>query len=65
MIEELQVKIRRIRPVFILLVLLCPLVAGAQEVSSSGNTGEMPSDALTLGARGVVRLVNTRLLARV
>ena len=46
MIEELQVKVRRIRPIFILLVLLCPLVAGAQEVSSSGNTGEMPSEAL-------------------
>src|SRR6266478_1518852 len=46
MIEELQVKVRRIRPVFMLLVLLCPLVAGAQEVSSSGNTGEMPSEAL-------------------
>jgi thiol-disulfide isomerase/thioredoxin len=46
MIEELQVKVRRIRPVFILLVLLCPLVAGAQEVSNSGNTGEMPSEAL-------------------
>jgi thiol-disulfide isomerase/thioredoxin/outer membrane lipoprotein-sorting protein len=46
MIEELQVKLRQIRPVFMLLVLLCPLVAGAQEVSSSGNTGEMPSEAL-------------------
>src|SRR5947207_15922087 len=46
MIEELQVKVRRIRPIFILLVLVCPLVAGAQEVSSSGNTGEMPSEAL-------------------
>jgi outer membrane lipoprotein-sorting protein len=46
MIEGLQVKVRWIRPVFMLLVLLCPLVAGAQEVSSSRNTGEMPSEAL-------------------
>lgn len=46
MIEELQVKLRRIRSVFTLLVLLCPLGAGAQAVSSSGNTGEMPSEAL-------------------
>ncbi len=46
MIEELQVKVRRIPPVFMLLVLLCPLVAGAQEVSSSRNTGEMSSEAL-------------------
>lgn len=46
MIEEPQVKLRRIRPVFMLLVLLCPLVAGAQEVSSSRNSGEMPSEAL-------------------
>jgi thiol-disulfide isomerase/thioredoxin/outer membrane lipoprotein-sorting protein len=45
MIEELQVKFRRIRPVFILLVLLCPLVSGAQEASSSGNTAQIPSDA--------------------
>src|SRR6267143_4896505 len=46
MIEKLQVKLRQIRSVFILLVLLCPLVAGAQAVPGSGNTGEMPSEAL-------------------
>jgi thiol-disulfide isomerase/thioredoxin len=46
MIEELQAKVRRIQPAFMLLVLLFPLQANAQAVSSSGNTGEMPSDAL-------------------
>src|SRR6267143_1675354 len=48
MIEGLQVKVRPIRPVFILLVLLCPPVAFSQEASSSGNTAQMPSDALKL-----------------
>jgi outer membrane lipoprotein-sorting protein len=46
MIEELQVKLGRIQSAFILLVFLCPPVAGTQEVSSSGNTAQMPSDAL-------------------
>jgi thiol-disulfide isomerase/thioredoxin len=46
MIEELQVKVGWIRSVFILLALLYPSVARAQAVSASGNTGEMPSEAL-------------------
>src|SRR6266480_1106568 len=46
MTEELQVRVRRIRPILMLLVLLCPLVARSQAVSASGNTSEMPSEAL-------------------
>jgi thiol-disulfide isomerase/thioredoxin/outer membrane lipoprotein-sorting protein len=46
MIEELQVKVRWIRSVFILLTLLYPSVARAQAVSTSGNSGEIPSEAL-------------------
>jgi len=46
MIEELQAGVRRFQPTFMLLVFLCPLLTNAQAVSSSGNTGEMPSDAL-------------------
>jgi len=48
MIEELQVKVRWIRPVFILFVLLCPPVAVSQEAANSGNTAQVPSDALKL-----------------
>jgi len=47
MIEELQVTVRRIRSFFVLLVFLCPLVAGAQTVSGSEKTGEVPSEALS------------------
>lgn len=47
MIEELQVTLRRIRSFFVLLLLLCPSVAGAQTVSGSEKTGEVPSEALS------------------
>jgi thiol-disulfide isomerase/thioredoxin/outer membrane lipoprotein-sorting protein len=46
MIEELQVRVRRIWLIFTLPVLLYPLVGHAQVVSNSGNTTQMPSDAL-------------------
>ena len=44
--EKLQVRVRWICPIFMLLVLLCPPVAVSQEASGSGNTAQMPSDAL-------------------
>jgi thiol-disulfide isomerase/thioredoxin/outer membrane lipoprotein-sorting protein len=46
MIEVLQVKVRRILPIFVLLFLLCASVADAQAPSSSENTGETTSEAL-------------------
>jgi thiol-disulfide isomerase/thioredoxin len=46
MMEGLRARVRRIWPSFILLVLLCPLVARAQAVSNSVNTTQTSSDAL-------------------
>ena len=45
--EKFQLIARQIRPFVILLVFLCPFVAGAQTLSGSEKTGGVPSEALS------------------
>jgi thiol-disulfide isomerase/thioredoxin len=44
----IRVEIKRFRSFFLLLVLLCPSLATAQAIANADNTGETPSEALTL-----------------